>query len=1237
MSVFYVSGERPYYSVGRDHDCDLVLLDSYVSRRHLCFRKVTYDVAAVEILGTNGVTLRGKHVNKGYKGFVRAGDCVVIGCHRIVWTGDYENLRDYPASAAGYAVCADIGPVEIEGPPPRRIPEKPSIMLAAGPALTMAIPILLGAARSVAILSSLFAAAWAVANVLARLKKQRTEEKRRKNTYLSYLLEREKEIKEKLDLIRKFRFMTWPEAGDYLKDGMDPRILWNRGFSDDGSMCIRTGIGAVEAPLDIVIPKERFACIDDSLKDMPRLLKDKYASLSSVPVTTVLDAGSVYGTVLEDENDRRMLAAVLMQLAAGFSPDVLRITAKLGRKLMRYYMWIMLIPHYCPDDDADTPDVRRVLVTDDTAAAYASVATGNTVILAKDAGCVLPPGVLPLAGSNGGKTVRSDMLPLQLCYSHASQLSRLWGNRAVGSIPDSVPFGELTGGCINAGTILEAYEKCDTSLNLKAPIGIGEAGRIVYLDLHEKAAGPHGLIAGTTGSGKSELLTTMILSFAMNCPPDKLAFFLIDYKGGGMSNLFCRLPHVIGNISNLSEADTQRALIALRSENIRRQQAFADAKVNNINDYTHLYDEGRIKEPLPHILIIVDEFAELRRKEPEFMDALISISQVGRSLGMHLIMATQKPAGVVDDRIRANSRFRIALRLVDRSDSMDMLQKPDAVNIKECGRAVLQVGNDEVYECFQSGYAMGSADADEEPRIYEDWLLDEEVKIGMDGRDPPGAVCSWYEKVMGALKEADERTGLKKPGPLWLPPLPEDIYDDSAFAVIDDPYMRSYIRPVYDPGTFGHVWIAGRSGSGKSELLRTLINRLCGKSAVYIIDYGGGTLKSFAGKKYCGAYIEDDHPEDTFRLTLFLNGELTKRRKRKDKDDRNRMILVLDNYTEIVKGADPEAADHLMRIMTLGKSVGIFIIATSSDCPPAREGRLVDTGLVLGSDDPYNTAAFLKTSAKLVPKIKDCPGRGIAVYDDRVLEFQAVRDTGELRSPPGSVTARMYPHVPSDPVLEDVLLRAKYEREYDGLPIGFETKSGRLCCLPTGSVKCILITGKPYSGRHTLLFDISITAARFGIQCRRADTYETLAAICRESTRQTIVMTESVNRILEEFYGTIRSSKEEDELADLFENPAVSSGIVHDGVILVGIIGNDARHKYAGRKVYDSIIRHPYGICLGGSLSENMIFDFSYLPFSQTQMSQKRGFATILRYDENHFHGQVTLPVTNSVDNSQIQ
>lgn len=336
-----------------------------------------------------------------------------------------------------------------------------------------------------------------------------------------------------------------------------------------------------------------------------------------------------------------------------------------------------------------------------------------------------------------------------------------------GEIPNSLTFFEMFG--VNHPEELpvkELWAKNRIYENIKGIIGRKAGDVPCYLDVHEKYHGPHGLVAGTTGSGKSETLQTYMMSLAVNYSPDDIGFFIIDYKGGGMANLFEGLPHMIGQISNLSGNQVKRAMISIKSENKRRQRVFNENGVNNINAYTKLYKSGEAALPVPHLFIIIDEFAELKREEPDFMKELISVAQVGRSLGVHLILATQKPSGTVDDNIWSNSKFRLCLRVQDKQDSNDMLHKPDAAYITQAGRCYLQVGSDEVYELFQSGYsgaAYNKNTVDDKSDIAK--MITLAGKVEMTGNKVKTSrkkkqQHTWLESLAEVLKESLKESGM---------------------------------------------------------------------------------------------------------------------------------------------------------------------------------------------------------------------------------------------------------------------------------------------------------------------------------------------------------------------------------------------------------------------------------------------------------------------------------------------
>ena len=284
-------------------------------------------------------------------------------------------------------------------------------------------------------------------------------------------------------------------------------------------------------------------------------------------------------------------------------------------------------------------------------------------------------------------------------------------------LPDKLGFLEMN----NVGTVeqlnsVNRWKSSQVVNTLAAPIGVDANGNVLLLDLHEKKHGPHGLIAGMTGSGKSEFIITYILSLAVNYSPEEVQFVLIDYKGGGLAGAFenrktgMKLPHLVGTITNLDKSSMNRTLVSIKSELERRQRVFNEAKESlnsgtiDIYKYQKLVREGSLKEPMAHLFIICDEFAELKAQQPDFMDELVSAARIGRSLGIHLILATQKPSGVVDDQIWSNSKFKVCCKVQTADDSKEMIRRDDAAYIKESGRFYLQVGYDEIFVKGQSAY-----------------------------------------------------------------------------------------------------------------------------------------------------------------------------------------------------------------------------------------------------------------------------------------------------------------------------------------------------------------------------------------------------------------------------------------------------------------------------------------------------------------------------------------------------
>lgn len=571
------------------------------------------------------------------------------------------------------------------------------------------------------------------------------------------------------------------------------------------------------------------------------------------------------------------------------------------------------------------------------------------------------------------------------------------------SIPKTTTLLELyRSNNINDVDLSELYTINNITKSMRVPIGKSTATDIVYLDLHEKYHGPHGLIAGTTGSGKSEIIQTIILSLAMNFTPEDVGFLLIDFKGGGMANLFKNLPHLLGIITNLDGNESLRALISIRAELKRRQDLFNQADVNNINSYTTLYKNKHVDVPLPHLLIIADEFAELKKEQPEFMSELISIARIGRTLGIHLILATQKPAGVVDGQIWSNSKFKIALKVQDESDSKEILKTPDAAYITQPGRAYLQVGANEIYELFQTAYTGGSYlvnndNGTVDKTIYMVNKLEQLNPINSVSHEIKNEDNTELEVIIDKINtyfQINELPTIQKP---WCPPLPNFLYNthlDSTsstnkltvhLGIEDIPEQQTQQECIYDFIENGHLSIYGSNETGKTLCLENIILELAQNLSpedinFYLLDYGNNNLFKFSNLVHCIDYLSYDDDEKYAKLTEILQSELSERRiflkkynelSIQDYNDHHQnsklpyRFVIIDMY-EVYSELYMDSS--LINILARdGQKLGIYLIITSakSNALPVKIFNNIKQRLVLNMNDT-STVNILTNSKKFI-------------------------------------------------------------------------------------------------------------------------------------------------------------------------------------------------------------------------------------------------------------------------------
>jgi len=415
--------------------------------------------------------------------------------------------------------------------------------------------------------------------------------------------------------------------------------------------------------------------------------------------------------------------------------------------------------------------------------------------------------------------------------------------------------------------------------------------------------GPHALIAGTTGSGKSELLQTLVAALAVANRPDEMNFVLIDYKGGAAFKDCVDLPHTVGMVTDLDTHLVERALESLGAELKRREHLLSTVGAKDLPDYLDLRAERPTLAPIPRLVIVIDEFASLARELPDFVRGLVNIAQRGRSLGIHLVLATQRPSGVVSPEIRANTNLRIALRVTDASESSDVIDAPDAARISKAtpGRAYVRLGASSLVP-FQAGRVGGrrpgaAVDAGAEPLIRPLTLAELAEPAPTATRAESGrqdAADTELRALVAAIREATTTLGIADQPRPWLPALPENVTieslarsfgaDPSAFAygVEDHPNEQRQNAALIDLDTFGHLFVVGAPRSGRSQTLRTIAGVAAARVRasdlhLYGIDCGNGALLPLADFPHAGVIAQRHQVDRVQRLLARLVAEVATR------------------------------------------------------------------------------------------------------------------------------------------------------------------------------------------------------------------------------------------------------------------------------------------------------------------------------------------------------------------------
>ena len=459
-------------------------------------------------------------------------------------------------------------------------------------------------------------------------------------------------------------------------------------------------------------------------------------------------------------------------------------------------------------------------------------------------------------------------------------------SKAVAAIPRIADLFQTLGVTGNLRQIISTNWARAAKFNLQHPIGIGQNGSF-NIDL--VADGPHMLIGGTSGAGKSELLMSMIASLAVNHPPERVNFLFFDYKGGAGTQMFEALPHTVGSVTNLDGDLALRALTSLRAEIEFRMRLITNE--HNCKDIKEMWEKHPTKAP-PALVLVFDEFATLVKEVPEFINGVVDVAQRGRSLGVHLILATQRPSGAINENIQANTNIRIALRMVDAAESSSVLSAPEAseIPIPLRGRGFVRLGPKQILP-FQSAYTGAmSAEVTRKPVTIRPLGTEAPSISGVEsGGETQG------ERVVNEIIEFWGELGRDAPRRPWRPDLPEMLPRDECavqnessqtefiLGLLDDPKRQAQPLAMWNARTTTSILVFGSAKSGKTMLLRNI-----GRTAadqrhrtawnVVTIDFGTRGLDTLSTAPNTVLAANADDLESVTRALRYLQGEVARRR-----------------------------------------------------------------------------------------------------------------------------------------------------------------------------------------------------------------------------------------------------------------------------------------------------------------------------------------------------------------------
>lgn len=951
----------------------------------------------------------------------------------------------------------------------------------AAPSIVMSVSMLLGTVM------------WPILTKKYEKNRTRERESKRQNKYKLYLDEIRNEVKKETEKQREIleeNSLTISQCVDTITNVKSS--LWDREIGQNDFLKLRIGTGNLPADIKYTYQERRFMLENDNLQNEMLNLCEHPSQMERVPITVSLFQNYFSGVVGNRGDVLAFAKGLILQMVTYYSYDEFKLILLVDAKEKKEFEMLRWIPHIWDDEKqirfmatnaselkevsaymeqvmkkrmnlheeeqkncipyymifafdrslSNKADMLKLLYQQKTNINVGVISFFDEIKnLPKECATVVE-----LKGNTGNIFNKKDITGERTSFVPdiyvrnnidlwCMQLSNLKMDiqQASFKLPKMMTFLEMYQvGKIEHLNVLNRWKENDPTVSLEVPVGVDTFGELFKLDLHEKYHGPHGLVAGMTGSGKSEFIMTYILSLALNYHPYEVAFILIDYKGGGMAKAFERLPHTAGIITNLDGAAVKRSLVSIQSELKRRQALFVEAgrKVSESNidiyKYQKLYRDGIMEEPLPHLFIISDEFAELKTQQQEFMEQLISAARIGRSLGVHLILATQKPAGVVDDQIWSNSKFKICLKVQDRADSMDMLKRPDAAELVDTGRFYLQVGYNELFELGQSAWAGAPYYPADNVQVERDDSVEILKTTGVvlkSIKPRRRSVLRNPQKQLDAITEYLNLTA-KNEGiairPMWLEPIAEYIYMDAlekkyiyeaipwsinpVIGEYDDPSRQRQEILTLPVSEHGNTIVYGAAGMGKTTFLNAILYSMirhhsCEELTLYILDFASGSLRAFLKAPQVGDVLGTGENEKLQNLMKLLHGEIQNRMERfslyggdiqtfmKESGESIPNIVVIINNYAMFHSQYEELEEDIIYLSREGTKYGIYFILTAVNVNDIRYRvqQNFNQQFVLQLNDPSDYVSVLGNTYGLSPS--GYKGRGL-FKGEEIYEFQ---------------------------------------------------------------------------------------------------------------------------------------------------------------------------------------------------------------------------------------------------------